>query len=636
MLNVRQERIIMILRDSKSWMTGSELSALLNVSDRTIRSDIKYINQYNNDALIESNVRNGYHFNDKVSYNIKAVPDNGIPQNATSRCIYIIHKLLFKTNKINVLSLMDELFVSDYSIENDILQIRKMLEPYPTLNLIRSKNYIYLVGKELNKRKFYKDLLAKEISGNFLNLDQLALLFTNFDLLMVKDKLVEIFKRYHYHVRETEIPALMIYIGISIERMLSKNYVQISQKNEYTGKSIEYEIAYILFEELSKKVHIELVEDEVVLFELILFERNVENHSENMVKSTNSDYKASQLVRDILQDLYIKFDVDFREDQDIKAGLASHIQLLLERKKRNIEISNIYLAEIKNKYPLLFEMAVRVREIIHNTLNVPISENDISFIAQHLGGAFERSDYKNKYRVLIINPNNQALSSLCAKKIEIVFRERMTIVECINYFEKKKVIKNDPDLILTTLPLEHDLDILTIQISIFVNTEDESRIFQALNLLDSNNYKEEFSSSIKTMMEPRFFYFDLNFDKPKEVVSFISDKLYEAGLVEEDFKEAVLRRESLSPTSFIYSFAVPHPINALSKESKIAVALLKKPIQWGEFQVKMVLLLAIREDEHKVLSTFFDWLSNMVNDPRRLSNLLNTKTYDEYIHYIID
>ena len=212
----------------------------------------------------------------------------------------------------------------------------------------------------------------------------------------------------------------------------------------------------------------------------------------------------------------------------------------------------------------------------------------------------------------------------------------MTIVECINYFEKKKVIKNDPDLILTTLPLEHDLDILTIQISIFVNTEDESRIFQALNLLDSNNYKEEFSSSIKTMMEPRFFYFDLNFDKPKEVVSFISDKLYEAGLVEEDFKEAVLRRERLSPTSFIYSFAVPHPINALSKESKIAVALLKKPIQWGEFQVKMVLLLAIREDEHKVLSTFFDWLSNMVNDPRRLSNLLNTKTYDEYIHYIID
>lgn len=630
----------MILRDTESWMTGRELSGFLNVSDRTIRSDIEFINRYNNDALIESNVRNGYRLNTKVSSNLKTPLDNGIPQTSFQRCVYIIQELLLKKNEINLISLMDKLFVSDYSIENDLIQIRKMLEPYPTLNLARCKNYICLEGKELNKRRFYKDLLVKKIKGNFLNLDQLAYLFSDFDLLVVKDMLEDILEKYNYHVREIEIPTLMIYIGISIERMLCHNYIQINQKKEYTSNSIEYDIAYKFFEELSEKLHIELIEDEIVLFELILSNKNVENyvenHVENMVQSMSSDYKGSQLVSDILQDIYIQFDVDFREDQDLKEGLSSHIQQLLERKKRNIDILNIYLDEIKRKYPLLFEMAVWVREFIQNKLNVPISENDISFIAQHLGGAFERSDYRNKYRVLIINPNNQALSSLCMKKIGNVFHERMTIVECMNYFEKKKVISNKPDLILTTLPLEHDLDILTIQISIFANTEDESKIFQALNLLDSNNYKEEFASSIKTMMEPRFFYIDLDLRTPKEVVSYITDKLYQSGLVEQDFKEAVLQREELSPTSFVYSFAVPHPINALSKESKIAVALLKKPIQWGEFQVKMVLLLAIREDEKKVLCTFFDWLSNMVSDSKKLSNLMKSKSYDEFIQYIIE
>jgi lichenan operon transcriptional antiterminator len=337
LLNERQERIIMILRDNKSWMTGRELSGFLNVSDRTIRSDIECINRYNNDTLIESNVRTGYRLNTKVSSNLKTPLENAIPQTSFQRCIYIIQELLLKKNEINLISLMDKLFVSDYSIENDLIQIRKMLEPYPTLELVRCKNHICLEGKELNKRRFYKDLLVKKIKGNFLNMDQLAYLFTDFDLLIVKDMLEEICKRYNYHIREIEIPTLMIYIGISIERMLCHNYIQINQKKEYTSNSIEHDIAYKFFEELSEKIQIELVEDEIILFELILSEKNGENHSENIVHSTSSDNnKGSQLVSDILQDIYIQFDVDFREDKDLKEGLSSHIQLLLERKKKTL------------------------------------------------------------------------------------------------------------------------------------------------------------------------------------------------------------------------------------------------------------------------------------------------------------
>ena len=44
-LNKRQEKIIMMMNDSNDWITGKELSKLLNVSDRTIRSDIDSINR---------------------------------------------------------------------------------------------------------------------------------------------------------------------------------------------------------------------------------------------------------------------------------------------------------------------------------------------------------------------------------------------------------------------------------------------------------------------------------------------------------------------------------------------------------------------------------------------------------------
>lgn len=632
MLNERQKKIIKILKDNKNGMTGRELSEFLNVSDRTIRSDIEYINRYNN-ALIESNVKSGYHLN--LEANLNAYLENIIPQTSFERYFYIIHELLFKKNGLNLVYLADKLFVSSSSIENDLKQIKIMLKPYFSLKLVRRKNYIYLEGNEEDKRKLYVNLLLKKIEGNFLNLDFLAAQFTDFDLLDVKKWLESIFEKHCYNVREIEFLVIIIYTGVAIERILCHYYIKISKEQENIADSTEFVIAREFFKKASEELHIELLEDEINYLTLILLKKTG-NGSNGTAFLLNSGYTVNQLVNDILQEIYIQFDVDLRNDEDLKEGLVNHIQLLLERKKKNIDVSNFYLDELKYKYPLFFEMAVLAGKLIKDKLNVGIDENDISFIAQHIGGAVERMDSKNKYKVIMINPNNQALSSLCIKKLQSMFHERMIIVGCMNYFEKKKVINMKPDLILTTLPLVHNLNILTVQISIFINSEDETKIYQALNLLDQKKLKGEFAASIKTMMEPRFFYMDLDLDTPKEVLNFMSDKLIEAGLVEESFKEAVLKREELSPTSFIYSFAVPHPLNAMSKESKISIAFLKKPIQWGEFQVKLVLLLAIEDEKQKTIRIFFDWLSSMVSDSKKLCSLMQVKSYDEFINHIIE
>lgn len=43
-LNKRQDRIISFMHNSQNWILGKELANVLGVSDRTIRSDIAYIN----------------------------------------------------------------------------------------------------------------------------------------------------------------------------------------------------------------------------------------------------------------------------------------------------------------------------------------------------------------------------------------------------------------------------------------------------------------------------------------------------------------------------------------------------------------------------------------------------------------
>lgn len=166
-LNKRQEKIIAMMNDMNEWITGKELSKLLNVSDRTIRSDVDVINRTYENELIESNLRYGYHLNQSIFRTLDIKIEDTIPQTPQERCVYIIQELLFQRNELNIIDLQNKVYVSGYSIDNDIKRIKKMVEPYDDLKLVRSKSFIHLEGSEESKRKLYKDMLAEETKGNF-------------------------------------------------------------------------------------------------------------------------------------------------------------------------------------------------------------------------------------------------------------------------------------------------------------------------------------------------------------------------------------------------------------------------------------------------------------------------------------
>lgn len=165
-LNNRQKNIIAILHENKVWIKGKELAKLVGVSDRTIRSDIDIINKHFEDELIESNMRKGYFMNIDKYANISTKVKEDIPQTPEQRYMYILQQLLIHEDGINLTFLQEDIYVSGYSIENDIKRVRNELKKYQTLKLARVKNYIYLKGSEIDKRHLYKELLAKAKVNN--------------------------------------------------------------------------------------------------------------------------------------------------------------------------------------------------------------------------------------------------------------------------------------------------------------------------------------------------------------------------------------------------------------------------------------------------------------------------------------
>lgn len=632
MLNERQQKLMKILEEAITWMRGKHLSMLLDVSDRTIRSDIDKINQMYPDVITSSS-QSGYLFNVQAfqSSNAKSTPKNikEIPQNTDERCFYIIRKLLFDRREVNIISILDELCVSEFTLENDLKKLKKMLKPYPDLKFIRNKKFISLMGSEEAKRKLYKSMLNIETKKNFLNFNTLASLFKSFDFIMVKNILEDTLEAFDFHLKETTFPMLLMHVGIALERILHRNFIYNDRNIDDLSLSVEYQIANSFYEKIKDSIQIEIVNEEIVLLTMLLMGRKSFSYTDpsNILSSLDEE----QLVHDLLLDIKQAFDLDFTKDSELTVGLRIHIRSLIDRSKNNAWSPNVFLSEIKRKYPLVFEMGVQVCNFLEKKLTIQIDENEIGFIALHLGVAYERINVIQKYRAVLIVAHEESFSNGCQKKILQKFADRLDIIARVNYFDERKIQLLDPDLLITTSEITHSLNIPTIMVSIFFDLEDEGVIFQKINKLDKQKFHNKVSTQINEYINPKYFYYNLDIQTPEECIRKMCQKLEDDGQVETDFKNSVMDRERISSTSFFYSFATPHSLKKGVLHSNISIAILKNPIRWGEFDVKLVLLIAIREEDKKVLKLVFDWLSKAINDVESFSLILESKSYEEFI-----
>ena len=631
MLNKIQNMIFSIMNRQKDWIIGKDLARLLNVSDRTIRNDIAAINDFYKDTMIEANIKKGYRIQEEKVRNLIIATDKQMPETVEERRLFILEKLL-KVGQIHLYELSKEMCVSEFSLENDINKTRKLLGNYPGLKIDRNSNMLRLSGEECEKRRLYEELILSDMSGNLLNINKIAEKFSRFNLLKIKETLRNIFLESQYEINEIQIPATVIHIGVILERNLSYHFLKNIECREKILETREYEISKLFFEKISQMLLLKVPEEEIVDFAVYLNRGKKKGYKEN----EQLEEIASEMVQHIIDEIKEYFDIDFSEDREFRLGLELHINSLLKRHYEKIEIDNTCLEEVKRKYPLIFEMGVWVCKIIEERLKIIISENEISFIALHIGSAYERANLRKKYKCILICPHNKMITDLCVQKIVNRFSERMEIIKCMSYFEEADILKNKPDFILTTQPLTHTLEIMTAEVSMFFDYKDEAVVFQILNRLDQIRYKNNFQFFILNLIREEFFTVNMVEEQPEKIISAMCDNLYSRGYVTEGFKESVLKRETLSSTSFFHGFAIPHNMsNQYTIHSAISAAILKRPVKWGQYDVRLVLLLAITEENRNLLKIFFDWLNGVVSDSEKFTKLLEVQDYKDFVSTLL-
>lgn len=620
----RQEKIVSLLQ-TNDWIKGNNLANFLGVSDRTIRNDIKSINKSAGKNLIISSKKNGYSLN--KAFSKKDLPQTSVDSKNEKKSD-LLKKLVQAKNGLSFSNLINSLYISDSTLSTYISEINEDISKFNNVLIRRKGDMLYLDGNEENIRLLYRDLLYREVKGNIFNLDEIANLYDSFDLLYFKGILENILKTYNYKVDEMTYPLLIIHLGVSLERIISKNTIaNLNFDIREIEDNLEYKISETFFNEVGKQLNKKIPINEIAIFALTLSGKK--RAHEYFVTEDKNLYK---IIENLLLHINRVTGINFCQDENLLNSLYLHTKVLLDRIEHERQVNNVYLKEIKEKYPYIFELAVIACNYLENELQVRIKEDEIAFFAIHLGSAYRNLTSK-RYRTILILPSGNTMANRLIGKIKTIFYEEIDLIDVYTYFESSLIEGNNIDLIINTVPISCELEIPNIEISVFFDEVDQGKILKVINTLNYKKLEANYSDTLKTLTDKGKFYSNMNFSSPEEAIKFLCDKLYKKKEVGEKYYKNVLERESYSPTSFAQGFAIPHSLNPSEiKKSSISILILDQAIEWGDYKVKIIFLLTVADTESETMKLFFSWMDNLCSDMDTFSNLIKCQDYESFMN----
>lgn len=648
MINKRELKIISFLQDKTHHITGEEIGSLIGVSSKTLRQDIKSINQRLNkiNSKIACVKGKGYilEIGDKVSFENELVKlyeenissDNLIPTTSKGRVIYIIRKLLLlelKDNRgITQGKLCDDLYIGLTTLKTDLTQVKKMLKKFDIELLRDGIRGIALRGSEENIRSCISYYIFTRFENDIINLDSIEPIFEKESIEKMEDILTEIINKNKISITDISFYNLLIHILIAVKRVKNENVLENTQYTNELREIIEYKVASEIAESILKEYKVALTEEEIFYMTQHLYTRKVINDDESeKMLDLNSDYTF--MVDEMLKYVEATIGIDFRSDKSLCWSLSTHLKSAINRIKYDMHIANDMLYEIKKSYYFAYKIASIAVCYIEKEINKIVNEDEIGFICLHFAASLQRmKDGKNKGKInaLIVCASGLGTSMIMSAKIKSEFSNSIEIVKIIPLNELSKIDKESYDIIISTIKidsLEHDVSGKEIM---YVSPIIKSKDLLTLKEFISEN-KEDYLLKFLEFTDEELFFVDQNFKNKEEILNFMLDVMVSKRHLTELDKKNFYKRENISSTEIGNQIAIPHAIDINPEDSRVCILINKKAVPWEEEKVRLVILMSIEKEMYLEFGESLEALYMKLSDEEKVSKILNVKTYKDFI-----
>ena len=627
MSRARQDRVLGLLARTPEWTTAAELADAVGVTPRSIRSYVTAINARVPDGVAVESGPQGYRAGaDAAAAQRAGGVEAGTPRDRLHR---LVRAVLAAPDGIDVFETAERFHVSPATLDADLARVRGLLGG-TDLVLERTAARARLRGTEMAQRRLLSRLAHDETDDGAFDLEALrralgedsigAAAFGPF-----KAELVAALTDLGYFVNEFGIGDVMMHVAIAADRVARDHGLDeagIADGGEPAAR-IEQLIDRLSLAHLGVQFGTGDLRHLAALVQSRVVAPGAAEPA--AVIRERLDGEVEDAVRDVVARAAAEFQVDI-DHEDFVLRLALHVQNLRLRAQEQAWSRNPLTRSLKTTYPMIFEVAVFISDGLRGLLGIALMDDEIAYIAMHVGGRLERSRRAGTVlSATIVCPGYYELHELLRSSIAQSLGQAVTVVGVETRVDPDWA-SIDTDLVLTTMdpPVAGDR---FVRIQPFLTETDVERIQSAAGRVRRGRRLARLRAELERYFHPGAFVHGLSPEGGEEgVITRLGELLVRQGVIDDGYVQRTLERERLSSTAFSDALAVPHALGMTATRTAIAVGIADPSIPWGDGRVQVVAMVAFSESDRAAFQTVFEQLVEVFNERDSVQRIVRRGT----------
>jgi lichenan operon transcriptional antiterminator len=631
--------IFNLLRLRTSPLSAEKLTSELNISARTLRTDITNLNstleKYG--ATIDRKRNLGYwlHIKDRSAFS--ALYQTNEPQvlvplefdTPEQRIKFMLRKLLYNKAPIRAEDFAKQFCISINSIIAYLKNIKQIITPYDLQLQNSTSQGLHIIGNETSVRRCMSDYVIERNFENYL------LGFTPEERSIFKDidiiPLPKIIRKYLQNIparfSDFSLKNFMIHLAIMLSRLQNNYEISISEIQPEKNMTIYQQFVQPIIDELKKAYPYSFNEAE----QQYIYDHFILNAHLPQLKEAQQEQEITDYLDKLLQNIFHHYNFDLQSDAVLRQDLFLHLTSIWPMRNCNTARENPLVTTIKKAYPLAYEITFSSLPLKTNGESF-LSEKEIPYISLHIGAALERffTTQTKKKRAVIICGSGRATSRMLEAGITNVFQSKVYIAGCLSYQQYLHYDISSLDFAISTIPIENR-GIPVIQVNFPLAHDDIRLLSQNLTEIDSRQ------ELLHTFFHKDTFLKLTHCEKKEKLLTEMCQKLYIGNYIDENFLSSVLYREHIAPTNVNHMLAIAHPMELSAKKTTVCTAILEKPLLWHKehnLSIQIVLLLAIKREDYCHINALYNIILQMISNNKLSQQLLNCKGAEPFSQFI--
>lgn len=621
----RQDQLLQTLLRQDDWATAASLADLFGVTPRSIRSYVAALNaRATGGDAVESGPA-GYRAGASAHATLRTrATGDSAPRD---RLHTVVRMLLDESAGIDVFATAERLHVSEATLESDLSRVRGLLDG-TDLRLERDREIVRLQGTEVAQRRLLSRLAHDEMDAGSFHPESIRRALTGSAVAAhavapFKTALVRELGALGYYVNELAISDVLLHIAIAADRVSAGRALDTPQ----SGASEEIpKLGGVITQLAAEHFGVALGEgDSAHLATLVLTRAIAPGQSAGHDAARSGvDQAVEAAVRAEIVQAAADYQVDLVDEAFI-LRLALHVQNLLRRAEEQAWTRNPLTRSLKSSYPMIFEVAVSIASGLHDRLGAPIHDDEIAYIAMHIGGRLERSrKAESILTATIVCPGYYELHELLRSSVDRSLGSSVEVTSVVTSVDPDwEAI--DTDLVLSTIEPGANGD-RYVRIQPFLTDADVERVSQAAARMRRARRLTRLREELSRYFVADAFVRPLPDEGEDAVIRRLGGLLVDTGLIAGDYVENTIVRERMSSTAFTDALAVPHALQMTAQRTAIAIGVADGSVSWGEGRVQVVALAAFSESDRTAFQTVFEQLVEVFSERESVQRIVRRGT----------